>query len=373
MQSLAANGVITPGTAIESENGRFAIAGNIEGLTFISAQSPSQPVSAVPAPPVTASPSAPVNVATSNADSLPPPSTFREPAPGESLAALVGVGALLKIFDDKIVIQKETQGSKSLFFNRLTSTQFSAAQIGLPGFLQFTFAGSSDLQGTGSQAVLSSIADENSFVFLGFQQNLVEAIRDFVDAKIGGIDIQKERNILLSHFTRYTEEIKKLHYTLVGHDGTTLEIYGDFVNIDGNNIYYSSMLCASSMPQVLFSFREAKLPGPKGIIEQEFDFFRALSTQSFVPRLLNAFKRMLNPLTGNPKMIAARLLFLFLSVRVPLLHKFAEFFKKDLKGRLMFFRVSPQSTLAILFEQDQNNEATEIANYLIDTIGLKRM
>ena len=48
LQSLAENGVISPGTAVESENGQAAIAGKIEGLIFAESQSPPEPVPAVP-------------------------------------------------------------------------------------------------------------------------------------------------------------------------------------------------------------------------------------------------------------------------------------------------------------------------------------
>ena len=233
LKGLAKTGAITPETIVETEDGKKARAGKVQGLGF-APQAESVPSSA--------------------------PSIPQAPAPTEPLVTLLGIGALLKVFEDKVVVQKEARGSKTLFYNRITSTQFSAAKIGLPGFLQFTFAGSTDLQGVGEGAVLSAIADENSFVFLAFQNQLVEAVRDFVDAKIGGIDQVNERNNLFSCFVHYTGEVNKLHYSIAS-NGKILEVYGDHVNIDSANIDYVGMLCVSSelnVPTLEYIFGEAK-------------------------------------------------------------------------------------------------------------------
>jgi hypothetical protein len=108
--------------------------------------------------------------------------------------------------------------------------------------MQFTFAGSRDLQGTGAQAVISATADENSFVFMGFQNELAEAVRRFVDAKISGVNPVNERNALLSCFARYTDTSGQLYHTITGSDGNLLEVYGDRLRINHVDRPYASMM-----------------------------------------------------------------------------------------------------------------------------------
>jgi hypothetical protein len=108
--------------------------------------------------------------------------------------------------------------------------------------MQFTFAGSRDLQGTGAQAVISATADENSFVFMGFQNEIAESVRRFVDAKISGVNPVNERNALLSQFARYTDYIGQLHYTITGSDGNLLEVYGDRLRINHVDRGYAAMM-----------------------------------------------------------------------------------------------------------------------------------
>jgi hypothetical protein len=170
-------------------------------------------------------------------------STLSAPLPlsSEPLVVVQGWG-ILRVFDNRVELQKENYGSKTLFYNRISSCQFSAALKGQPGFLQFTFAGSSDLQGTGVHAVISATADENSLVFMGFQNDLVGAIRHFVDAKISGVDPVNERNALLDCFAIYTEETEKLYYTITDNNGNLLEVYGDRLRINHEDLYYFSMM-----------------------------------------------------------------------------------------------------------------------------------
>lgn len=218
LKSLAQQGLITTNTTVENEQGKSVRAGDVNGLEF--------------------PPSSPPSVPTSTSPSKDP------------FATVTGVGSILKIYDDKIILQREAQGSKTLYFTRVTSTQYSAGKAGLPGFLQFTFAGSKDMSGVGVQAVIEAMGDENSFVFLGFQNILVSAIRDYIDAKIGGADSTNEQAVLSSVFANYAKDCEKLHYSVRGKDGATLQVYGDRIIMNNAVKYYVEFCTVTSVPSL---------------------------------------------------------------------------------------------------------------------------
>jgi hypothetical protein len=118
----------------------------------------------------------------------------------------------------------------------VTSTQYSGAVVGLPGFLQFTFAGSHDLQGIGEQAVIAAMQDENSFVFLMFQDRLLEVIRNFVDAKIACVDVTDMRSTVVRFFADYQNESDLLQLSI-----GNINFYGDRMLINGTRVSYTTI------------------------------------------------------------------------------------------------------------------------------------
>lgn len=387
VQILAAQGVLIPETILEAESGQMAIAKSVKGLMFTDAQRsiPAASSDRPSVPPITTNPSDAFNSAINDvAPSFASP-PCREPAPGEQLVEVLGVAGILRVYDDKIVIQKEAMGDKTLYYSRLSSVQFSAPSIGVPGFLQFTFAGSGDLQGVGIEGVASAMRHENSFVFLMFQRYLLESIRIFIDAKIGAADITSERATLLSVFASYTEECEQLQYSIgavqitdyenISSRHLSLQIYGDRLVYEQETYFYV-FLALGFFKLVSFSFFpavEPAIPKMTPVLEapsmpkviSKFNFFdwlfSLLDKIIFIQPNISNFKE---DLLESSKEIESNGEISFI---YPINTKDKDKEKEKEKDK----DKDNDNEKIFQFAFSQNQHASEIANYLEKRIGIK--
>ena len=100
------------------------------------------------------------------------------------------------------------------------------------------------------------------------------SIRDFVDVKVGGVDSTSERITLLVTYDQYSDFCNRCHYSITGADTGLLEIYGDHIVVDGNEVFYVDVPTVVQLQASLMflscQFRYAPI---KGLPAGRFNFY----------------------------------------------------------------------------------------------------
>ena len=112
----------------------------------------------------------------------------------EPIYLVKGYGAILEVFDNKVIIKRRgvasffihgLKGDKTFFFQDITAVQLKKASALTSGYIQFSIPGGNESKG----GLLAAVNDENTFVFRDKRVNeLVAEINNHIEQKRMGIN-----------------------------------------------------------------------------------------------------------------------------------------------------------------------------------------
>jgi len=123
-----------------------------------------------------------------------------------------GVGDILEVYEDKIVIKRKgvtsfmvhgLKGDKTIYYNNITSVQFKKGNNWINGHIQFSIKGGNESRG-GSFAAAS---DENTIMITAKKNDEAEEVVEYINNKLAEINNRAFGNV--TQAVSPAEELKK--------------------------------------------------------------------------------------------------------------------------------------------------------------------
>ena len=123
-----------------------------------------------------------------------------------------GVGGILELYEDRIVIKRKglisfmahgLKGDKTIYYNNLTSVQFKKGNYLVNGYIQFSIKGGNESRG----GAFAATSDENTIMITVQKNDEAEEVVEYINNKLAEINNRAFGNV--TQAVSPAEELKK--------------------------------------------------------------------------------------------------------------------------------------------------------------------